>query len=98
MVNRLKEDHDNAMYLATKLNEIQGFSVDMDRVHINMVFCKVERENFDFNKFADKLLEKGRKTKQGEKGSICLVTHKDINKEDINYAIKTIKKVLENFS
>src|SRR5690606_34228517 len=59
MVNRLKEDHDNAMYLATKLNEIQGFSVDMDRVHINMVFCKVERENFDFNKFADKLLEKG---------------------------------------
>lgn len=98
MVNRLEEDHDNAMYLAAKLNEIQGFSVDMDRVHINMVFCKVERENFDFNKFADKLLEKGIKTNPGEKGSIRFVTHKDINKEDIDYAIKTIKEVLENFS
>ena len=48
MVDRLKEDHDNAIYLASKLNEIEGFSVDLDKVQINMVFCNVNRENFRF--------------------------------------------------
>ncbi len=40
MVGRIQEDHDNAKYLGTKLNEIDGFSVDMDKVQINMVFVR----------------------------------------------------------
>ncbi|NLX61164.1 MAG: low-specificity L-threonine aldolase [Tissierellia bacterium] len=96
MIDRLEEDHDNAMYLAKQLNEIEGFSVDLSRVQINMVFCKVERENFDFNKFAERLLVKGIKTNPGEKGSIRFVTHKDISKEDIDYAIVAIKEVLQD--
>jgi threonine aldolase len=94
MVDRLKEDHDNAKYLAEKLNEIEGFSVDLDKVQINMVFCNVSRENFDFEDFGKKLLEKGIKTNPGYDGVIRFVTNKDVTREDIDYTIQCIKEVL----
>jgi threonine aldolase len=97
MVDRLEEDHDNAKYLAEKLNEIEGFSVDLDKVQINMVFCNVSRENFDFEDFAKKLLEKGIKTNPGENGVIRFVTNKDVTREDIDYTIHTIKEILASF-
>lgn len=97
MVDRLKEDHDNAKYLAEKLNEIEGFSVDLDKVQINMVFCHVNRKNFDFEAFSDKLLEKGIKTNPGENGVIRFVTNKDVTREDIDYTIHTIKEILASF-
>ncbi|NLY76707.1 MAG: low-specificity L-threonine aldolase [Tissierellia bacterium] len=94
MIDRLKEDHDNAKYLASKLNEIEGFSVDLDKVQINMVFCNVEKENFDFEDFARKLFEKGIKTNPGYEGVIRFVTNKDVSREDIDYTIKCIKEIL----
>lgn len=94
MVERLQEDHDNAKYLATKLNKIKGFSVDMDRVQINMVFCKVNREDFDFQEFAEKLLEKGIKTNSGEGNAIRFVTNKDVSKEDIDYVVECIREIV----
>lgn len=97
MIDRLQEDHDNAMYLANKLNKIEGFSVDLNKVQINMVFCKVERENFDFKKFANMLLEKGIRTNPGEVDNIRFVTNKDVTREDIDYTIKSIKEVLQSF-
>lgn len=97
MVDRLKEDHDNAKYLASKLNEIEGFYVDLDKVQINMVFCHVNRKNFDFEAFSDKLLEKGIKTNPGENGVIRFVTNKDVTREDIDYTIHTIKEILASF-
>ena len=94
MVDRLKEDHDNAKYLASKLNELEGFSVDLEKVQINMVFCSVNRDNFDFEDFAKKLLEKGIKTNPGEEGVIRFVTNKDVTREDLDYTIQCIKEIL----
>lgn len=94
MVDRLQEDHDNAKYLAAKLNEIDGFSVDMDKVQINMVFCKVDRGDFDFKNFANKLLKKGIKTNVGNNNTIRFVTNKDISRENINYLIQHIKEII----
>ena len=94
MVDRLRDDHDNAKYLATKLNELNGFEVDLDKVQINMVFCKVNRENFDFQGFANKLLEKGIKSNLGKENKIRFVTNKDVSKEDIDYVVKCIKEII----
>jgi len=94
MIDRLQEDHDNAKYLASKLNELEGFYVNMDKVQTNMVFCKVYREGFDFIGFRDELLKRGIKTNQGVKGTIRFVTNKDVNREDIDYTIDCIKEVL----
>ena len=96
MVGRLQEDHDNARYLATKLNKIEGFSVDMDKVQINMVFCEIHREGFNFQEFVSKILEKGIKINESEGNQFRFVTNNDIDREDINYFIKSIKEIIEN--
>ncbi|HZK33491.1 MAG TPA: low specificity L-threonine aldolase [Tissierellaceae bacterium] len=96
MVERLGEDHDNAKYLALKLNEIEGFSVDMDKVQINMVFCKIKREGFDFKDFQSKLLDEGIKINLPDENEIRFVTNNDISKEDIDYTIKTIEKIVKD--
>ena len=94
MVGRIQEDHDNAKYLGTKLNEIDGFSVDMDKVQINMVFCKVDKEDFNSHEFTKTLLEKG--IKINDDGNIIrFVTNKDVNKKDIDYVIDCIKEIVQ---
>jgi threonine aldolase len=40
MTFRLREDHENARYMATKLAGLPGFSVDRDALDINMIFFK----------------------------------------------------------
>lgn len=96
MVERLDEDHDNAKYLALKLNEIEGFFVDMNKVQINMVFCKIDREEFDYEDFQSKLLDEGIKISLPDENEIRFVTNNDISKEDIDYTIKTIEKIVKD--
>lgn len=94
MVDRLEEDHKNAKYLARKLNEIEGLSIDMDKVQINMVFCKVDKEDFNSHEFTKTLLEKG--IKINDDGNIIrFVTNKDVNKKDIDYVIDCIKEIVQ---
>ncbi|HZJ98582.1 MAG TPA: low-specificity L-threonine aldolase, partial [Tissierellaceae bacterium] len=87
MVQRLQEDHDNAKYLATKLNEIEGFSVDMDKVQINMVFCEINKEDFNSQEFVSKMLAKGVKINGDQGNKIRFVTNNDVSREDIDYAV-----------
>lgn len=94
MIDRLKEDHDNARYLANRLNEIDGFSVDLDKVQVNIVFCKVNRDRFDMNEFKNKLLEKGIKIGPWDESTIRFLTNKDVNREDIDYTIECIKEII----
>lgn len=93
MVNRLEEDHQNAKYLAKNLNEIEGFSVDLDKVQINMVFCEISIKDFNSKEFVEYLLEKGIKVNDG--GSIFrFVTNKDVNKKDIDFVIDCIREYI----
>lgn len=94
MVYRLQEDHDNAIYLGSKLNEIDGFYVRMDKVQINMVFCEITKEGLNYEKFVEKLLEKKIKINQVQVNKIRFVTNNDIKKEDIDYAVECISQVL----
>lgn len=43
MTKRLDVDHANAKYMAKKLSEMDGISIDLDSVEINMVFFKLDR-------------------------------------------------------
>ncbi|CCQ94498.1 L-allo-threonine aldolase [[Clostridium] ultunense Esp] len=91
MVDRLEEDHENAKYLANRLNEIEGFFVDMDKVQINMVFCQIKIKDFNSHEFVQVLLEKGIKVNDDE-DIIRFVTNNDVNRKDIDYAVDCIKK------
>lgn len=94
MRDRLKEDHENAKYLAGELNKLKGFSVDMDKVQINMAFCKIKRDDLTPEILESKLFNENIKI-EGEPGdTVRFVTNNDINKEDIDYTIESIKKIL----
>ena len=40
--DRLREDHDNALYLANALANVKGISIDMDSVQTNMLYVEVD--------------------------------------------------------
>lgn len=93
MNKRLSIDHDNANYLANKLEQISGFHVNRDRLNINMVFVTVDKdENFPEN-FSGLLLEKGIKVNGYRGEEIRFVTHNDINRSDIDYVVKVLKEI-----
>jgi len=97
MTKRLQEDHENARYLAKRLQEIEGIKVAEDRLDINMVFFTVEIERFSPPEFIQFLEEKNIKINLPREGEFRLVTHYWIKKEDIDYFIETGKTYFSRY-
>ncbi len=88
MTKRLHIDHQNAQYLASELNKLKGFTVDMDHLDINMVFVK---SSYDLNRLKEYLMQKDILL-GGYKGEYMrLVCHNDITKNDIDAFIQEIR-------
>ncbi|KTF09903.1 low-specificity L-threonine aldolase [Pseudoalteromonas sp. H103] len=79
-VTRLSDDHGNARYLANKLNELNGFSVDMSNT-TNMVYASYSGGN-NISKIANELAQQGILISPSKQ--LRLVTHLDITGEDID--------------
>ncbi|GAV26077.1 threonine aldolase [Carboxydothermus islandicus] len=93
MVERLYEDHENALYLAQKLIDL-GFEVDLKKVQINMVWAKA-KDNLNIENLAYKLLQYGIKINPPINRLFRFVTHKDLTKDDLDYFLNTLQKILE---
>ncbi|MFW5841738.1 MAG: low-specificity L-threonine aldolase [Bacillota bacterium] len=90
---RLKEDHDNAHYLAESLRTLPGFTVDMTHRDINMVFVRID---YDKDAFADYLKTNHNIIVGGYKDDYMrLVCHNDITKTDIDAFINAIKHFIK---
>ena len=94
MTKRLKEDHDNARYMAKKLSELKGVEIDLDSVQINMVFFKLDRPDELIDSLPEKMLEKGVKINGMEVGELRFVTSNDVSRKDIDYAVKTFAELI----
>lgn len=94
MPRRLKEDHENAKYMANKLSALKGVSVDLASVQINMVFFGLDRTNTLIDSLPDKMLEKGIKINGMELGEFRFVTSNDVTREDIDYAVSTFADLI----
>ena len=79
-VTRLSDDHGNARYLANKLNELNGFSVDMSNT-TNMVYASYSGGT-NISKIANELAQQGILISPSKQ--LRLVTHLDITGEDID--------------
>lgn len=89
--NRLSEDHDNAIYLAKKLDELDFVSVFWESLKINMVFFKLSIPVEKESQFMDYMNSKDIKLNPPNKGVVRFVTHNDISQENIDYVIDCIK-------
>jgi len=99
MIERLRQDHENAKYLASGLKDIPGFEVMEDRLDINMVFLKPSNYNdttraFDSNGFVEYLLNNGIRVNPLYEGEFRFVTHYYISREKIDFTVERIKNFI----
>lgn len=86
-VQRLAEDHNNAMMLAEALVGIDELEIDLTTVETNMVF--VDLDAMVMTQLVDFLKERG--VLIGGYGQLRMVTHLDVNTEDIKVVADLIK-------
>lgn len=96
MSKRLKDDHDNAKYLAKMLSDFEGIKINPDSVQTNMVWVKIEKPGFKDADFVNYLKERGVLI-NGDPGLYYrFVTHNDVAKEDLETAANLIGTYLES--
>lgn len=98
MVARLESDHQNARYLANRLEEIESCIVQRDRLDINMVFFTLAESVITESELVTGLLEKNIKISGQENGEYRFVTNNDITSDDIDLIIDTMKGLVSRFS
>lgn len=91
MIDRLKEDHDNARYLAEGLAKIKGFSINLDTVQTNIIYFGFKLPGVSCKNFVEDISAKGVYAIYLEGDYGRMVTHKDLNKSDIDCALEVIK-------
>jgi len=93
MVDRLKDDHENAKLLARGLSKIDGISLNTDQVQTNIVCYDVSGLGIAAIEWAARLRDLGVKAGAQEAGRARMVTHRGIEKEDIEYTLEVAEKV-----
>ncbi|UCE16632.1 MAG: low-specificity L-threonine aldolase, partial [Candidatus Bathyarchaeota archaeon] len=96
MVDRLRDDHRNARVLAEKLAKTEGISVNLETVQTNIVIFDVSDLGVTSAEFVQKLSEHGVKSLPREETTIRMVTHRGIEREDIEYTMEAIDKVVNS--
>jgi len=95
MVDRLKDDHANAQILAKGLMSIDGISIDPTQVQTNIVVYDVSSLGIDGERWVTKLNESGVKAGTLEAGRVRMVTHRGIERDDVEYALSVAKRTAE---
>jgi threonine aldolase len=91
MVDRLREDHENARLLAEGLVGIEGIEIDLKRVQTNIVIFTFQHPKMTAEMLTQKLREKRVFVNQISADSIRCLTHKDVVRDDILLALKAIR-------
>ncbi|MDO4987817.1 MAG: low-specificity L-threonine aldolase [Synergistes sp.] len=92
-IERLAEDHDNARYLAELLKK-GGVPVEEVPGMTNMIFFPLKDGQVSDDDFEKKCLEKGMLAHMIEPRRVRLVTHIDIDREDVERAAAIVLEVL----
>lgn len=95
MIDRLKDDHENAKYMASRLNKMKGVKVLMGNVDINMVFFKVDRPREFISALPGRMLEKGIKMSGEEGGLLRFVTNNDVSRADVERVCDVFEAIMK---
>ena len=95
MTKRLQEDHENALLLGRKLSEIPGIRVDLEDIHINMVYFNLGGTGCDNDRLMQALAGKGIRANPPGNGVMRLVTNYWINREDVCFVAESLKEILK---
>ena len=90
-VNQLAVDHSNAQKLAVGLSNINGFNVNPEYVHTNLVFAKLD-ESVDIESVAKTLAKDN--IIISPSNPVRFATHKDISSDDIDVLLSKLNKLV----
>ena len=93
MVARLPEDHANARYLAAQLAALPGVEVNLDNVHINMVWFRLPA-TLDSSRLMAALAAANIKANGPEHGLMRLVTHWQVGRNELDRVVAVFASVL----
>jgi threonine aldolase len=96
MIDRLKDDHVNAKLLAKGLAGIEGVTADPQRVQTNIVIYDVSALGIDSRTWIRELNKCGIKAGAQEGGRVRMVTHRGIEREDIEYTLTTADQIAKD--
>jgi threonine aldolase len=91
-VERLSEDHANARTLAEGLAEMDGISVDLERVQTNLVYCRPTA--VPAVEFIERCGRRGVLGFARSDGRVRFVTHLGVEAQDIQYALEACAEAL----
>ena len=94
MVERLRDDHENARVLAEGLAELSGITIDLRSVQTNIVIFDMARKDLDAAGLVLKLAGQGVKCFSVSANRIRMVTHKDVDRSGILYALDALRTIL----
>jgi len=95
MVKRLPEDHENAERIRIGL-EAMGIKVDRRGIMTNIVNADLSPVDMDATSLAESLSQSGIKVKVCTQSTIRLVSHKDIDGQDIQFVLAKIGEIVKN--
>jgi threonine aldolase len=95
MVERLRDDHENARTLAEGLAQLPGIEIDPGRAQTNIVIFDLARKDLDAAGLVLKLAGHGVKCFAVGPNRIRMVTHKDVDRAGILHALAVLKTILQ---
>lgn len=95
MVDRLDEDHRNARFLAERLARMGGISVDLETVQTNIVHVDVGGLGVTSSRFVSMLKEHGVLALTRDRYKVRMVTHRGIEREQIEKALSVVGGVVD---
>ena len=93
MVDRLKDDHNNAKHLAKQISTIPGISIDQNLVQTNIVMFSITNLGITDEKFISKLEKENILALTLGKNKVRMVTHRGIKKEHIEKTVNIIANI-----
>ncbi len=92
--DRLAEDHDNARHLSWGLANIEGIEIDVSRMETNLVVFDGRKPGWTSARLVEACKERGVGIGANTATRIRAVTHLDVNRADIDTALKVISDAL----
>jgi len=90
MVDRLADDHRRARRLAEAIAGLPGFSIDLETVQTNILYVQTERPAREIEHL---LKENGVLALELDPHRLRMITHHDLNDEDIDYTVEIFSKI-----
>ncbi|MBN2105545.1 low-specificity L-threonine aldolase [bacterium] len=94
-ISRMKEDHDNARFLAEILSALPGVHVDLTSVQTNIVYFDVSQTGKNGDTIQELLQKNGVQVISVGPTRLRAVTHLDISRQQIEQAAIVFKKIFQ---